>query len=125
MTTELHDTFAFLVATSALLVAAFFIPRNWERRFAQLVACALIGVILLTCVGGIGIVRFAHGLSVFISGVGLVAAGYFLPSLIAWRRNHRNLGSVMALNAMLGWTLIGWVAALVWSLYVERHPGVG
>ena len=80
MTTELHDTFALLVVTSALLVAAFFIPRNWERRFAQLGTCALIGAILLTCVGGIGIVRFAYGLSVIISGVGLVAArGIFFP----------------------------------------------
>jgi hypothetical protein len=118
------NTFALLVVTSALLISAFFIPRNWERRFAQLGACAIIGAILLTCVGGIGIVRFAYGVSVIISGVGLLAAGYFLPSIIAWRRNHRKLGWVIALNAMLGWTLIGWVAALVWSLYVERHPRV-
>lgn len=41
---------------------------------------------------------------------------YFLPSLIAGRRNHNNLNSLVALNILLGWTLIGWVAALIWSL---------
>jgi len=41
---------------------------------------------------------------------------YFTPALIARRRKHRSLWAVFALNLFLGWTFIGWVAALVWAL---------
>lgn len=41
---------------------------------------------------------------------------YFLPTYEAWARKHSNLAALAALNAFLGWTFIGWVAALVWAL---------
>lgn len=40
---------------------------------------------------------------------------YFLPAIIAARRHHRNKTPIFLLNLFLGWTLIGWVGALVWS----------
>lgn len=42
---------------------------------------------------------------------------YFLPSLIGARK--RNTNAIFALNLLLGWTVIGWIAALVWALTVE------
>lgn len=44
---------------------------------------------------------------------------YFAPSIRAARAHKRNLGAIFALNLFLGWTLIGWVVALVWALTVE------
>jgi len=41
---------------------------------------------------------------------------YFLPALEAHRRNHRNAVAICALNALLGWTILGWIVALVWAL---------
>jgi hypothetical protein len=43
---------------------------------------------------------------------------YFVPSLVAFRHKHRhhNAVAILALNPLLGWTLLGWVAALVWAL---------
>jgi hypothetical protein len=41
---------------------------------------------------------------------------YILPSIIAATRGHRNGMAICALNLLLGWTLVGWVAALIWSL---------
>jgi cell division protein FtsW (lipid II flippase) len=41
---------------------------------------------------------------------------YMLPSLIAFARGHNNLGAIFMLNLLLGWTFVGWAAALVWSL---------
>lgn len=41
---------------------------------------------------------------------------YFVPSAIAIMRKHNNLVGILALNFLLGWTLLGWVGALVWSL---------
>ncbi len=40
---------------------------------------------------------------------------YMLPAFIAGYRSHRNTGAVAILNVLLGWTGLGWVAALAWS----------
>lgn len=39
---------------------------------------------------------------------------YFIPSILGW--NKRNSGAIIILNLLLGWTLIGWVVALIWAL---------
>lgn len=44
------------------------------------------------------------------------AAIYFLPAFVASQRNHRNAGAIFILNLFLGWTFLGWVIALIWSL---------
>jgi uncharacterized membrane protein len=41
---------------------------------------------------------------------------YFAPTLIAAMRHTRRVGEIFALNLLLGWTILGWLAALVWSL---------
>jgi hypothetical protein len=41
---------------------------------------------------------------------------YFLPTIIAVARSKRDIGAILVLNLFLGWTLIGWVIALVWAL---------
>jgi hypothetical protein len=45
---------------------------------------------------------------------------YFLPALIATAREHHNAGAVFALNLLLGWTLLGWIGAIVWAF---TRPG--
>lgn len=42
---------------------------------------------------------------------------YFLPSLAAWGK--RNWGAISLLNLLLGWTLIGWIVALMWGWAME------
>ena len=46
----------------------------------------------------------------------ILSLGYFLPAMIAWTNSRRNTSAIFALNIFLGWTLIGWVVALVWAL---------
>ena len=41
---------------------------------------------------------------------------YLLPTLIAAARYTQNRIAIFNLNLLLGWTLIGWVVALFWSL---------
>jgi len=41
---------------------------------------------------------------------------YFAPTITAEQRGHMSSGAIFALNLFLGWTFLGWVAALVWSL---------
>jgi hypothetical protein len=44
---------------------------------------------------------------------------YFLPSIVALARSKRDIVSIVLLNFFLGWTLIGWVIALVWAFKVD------
>jgi hypothetical protein len=47
----------------------------------------------------------------------LIAFGlfYFLPSLLAAVRKHRYMNGIFLLNIFLGWTVFGWIIALVWA----------
>ncbi|MDD4874041.1 MAG: superinfection immunity protein [Dehalococcoidales bacterium] len=46
----------------------------------------------------------------------LSLALYFLPTIIAIIRKKRNALAIFMLNFFLGWTFIGWVVSLVWSV---------
>lgn len=48
--------------------------------------------------------------------------GYFLPALVAAWRLHHQTKAIVALNLLLGWTFIGWAAALIWALTVVKPP---
>lgn len=39
----------------------------------------------------------------------------FLPTLIALLRGHHNTFAIFLTNLLLGWTVIGWLIALIWS----------
>ena len=41
---------------------------------------------------------------------------YFLPTIIALLRRSRSTAGIFVLNFFLGWTFIGWIAALIWSV---------
>ncbi len=41
---------------------------------------------------------------------------YFAPALIAGHLKHRQFTGILLLNMLLGWTFIGWVAALIWAV---------
>ena len=56
---------------------------------------------------------------VFFHFFGLGFLLYFLPTIIGIARSKRDLLSIFLLNLFLGWTLIGWVVALVWAVKVE------
>lgn len=46
----------------------------------------------------------------------IIIIPYFVPTFIAYSRKKTNAGAIFALNLFLGWSLIGWVVALVWAL---------
>ena len=61
-----------------------------------------------------------HILSVFFLpffGFGFVI--YFLPTILAFARNKRDTSAILLLNLFLGWTMIGWVVALVWAVKAD------
>jgi hypothetical protein len=46
----------------------------------------------------------------------LIIATYFLPSFNAFSRKHPDRWPIFMLDLFLGWTIIGWVVSLVWSV---------
>ncbi len=51
-------------------------------------------------------------LTIILSLIGLVI--YFIPAWLAYGKNH--FDGIVILNIFLGWTLLGWVGALIWAV---------
>jgi drug/metabolite transporter (DMT)-like permease len=82
-------------------------------------AVVLIAAVVIagnTGFGGSGKLAFIPGAVVIIAA----AALYCVPSIIAWRRDMPGRDSVIVVNLLLGWTLIGWAVAL--AMAVRDRP---
>ena len=47
---------------------------------------------------------------------------YFLPTIVAGARAHVNTLAIFVLNLLLGWTLLFWLAALIWAFTANVKP---
>lgn len=45
----------------------------------------------------------------------ILIIAYFVPMFVAGARGHPQTGAIAILNIFLGWTILGWVGALVWA----------
>ncbi|MBQ1988288.1 MAG: superinfection immunity protein [Clostridia bacterium] len=61
----------------------------------------------------------SHSIELTIIGCLLI---YFFPSFIGWSRSHNNGIAIFILNLLLGWTILGWVCALIWSFTNSNKP---
>jgi hypothetical protein len=54
--------------------------------------------------------------------MGFILCGllYFLPSIIGHRKQA--FAGIFLVNLLLGWTVIGWIVALVWACTAEERP---
>lgn len=54
-------------------------------------------------------------------GLALIPFGviHFLPTIIAAFRGAQSIVGIFLLNFFLGWTVIGWVIALIWAITNE------
>jgi len=55
------------------------------------------------------IVSVIFGISVFL-----------LPTIVAVVGRKRNTTAILALNVLGGWTIVGWVVALVWAFVAQK-----
>lgn len=47
---------------------------------------------------------------------------YFLPAIIA--HNKRDFTAILLVNLFFGWTVIGWIVALIWACAADVKPPV-
>lgn len=44
---------------------------------------------------------------------------YFLPTIVATQRGKTNTAAILLVNLFFGWSIIGWIIALVWAVSVQ------
>ena len=54
-----------------------------------------------------------------------LVALYLAPALVARYRGHRQMLAITVLTVVGGWSLIGWVVALVWACTGDIDPDKG
>jgi hypothetical protein len=95
---------------------------NWKRAGDRVLigaGGALAGIAALAAFAALG------GTESALAGLLAIAIGvlvYLFPSLAARQRRVPNIGSVVVVNVLLGWTLIGWAVALAMALRDPRPP---
>jgi Superinfection immunity protein len=52
----------------------------------------------------------------------ILAVLWLLPTIVAVRRHVRHVGSIAVINIFLGWTFVGWVAALALATRTVESP---
>jgi len=68
-------------------------------------------VVAAGVVAGDSIDQILTGTAVLIAIMGV----YLCPTLVACGRRHRRAVTIFVFDLMWAWTLVGWVAALVWA----------
>lgn len=79
-----------------------------QKRPGTWLAVSVIAVSLLVgaAYGGNGAVILGTMFGLFV---------YLLPSFVAYQRWHSSRVAILILNVFLGWSIIGWLGALIWS----------
>lgn len=64
-----------------------------------------------------------EGYTILIVGGSILLTLYVLPIIVALYRRHHYTAAIVVINLLLGWTLLGWVAALAISVtpVIERR----
>lgn len=50
----------------------------------------------------------------------VAVAIYALPALLAWSMGSPQRIAITLVDLLLGWTIIGWIAALIWAVMSEN-----
>lgn len=79
-----------------------------QKRPGTWLAVSVIAVSLLVgaAYGGNGAVILGTMFGLFV---------YLLPAFVAYQRWHSSRVAILILNVFLGWSVIGWLGALIWS----------
>jgi hypothetical protein len=51
-----------------------------------------------------------------------IACFYLLPSIRAFQAKHAKRWRILLVNLLLGWTVVGWFATLIWATRKPAQP---
>lgn len=82
-------------------------------RYSMIAALLVVLLLLFVLLGGVAEAAAAFfGVPLLLTAI----AVYCLPAVIADRRDHPQRRALTLLNILAGWTVLGWVGALVWAV---------
>jgi len=61
-------------------------------------------------------------LAVMWIGTIIIFGMYSLPGYVALHRQHKKAMPIFLTNVFLGWTVIGWIGCLIWSVSDHVQP---
>ena len=76
----------------------------------------MLGGILLLCVF-LGVCAAGPAAMVLLPVLGFPL--YLLPGIVAMAGGKRGAAGIFILNLLLGWTILGWIIALIWALAAD------
>lgn len=90
----------------------------------KFIVLGLVAVIIVQAMVMMGFVKpvfsfsYSYATDMIIVSISVIAACfiYMIPTCVAASRRHRNTMAIAVLNLFFGWTLLGFVGCLVWSL---------
>jgi hypothetical protein len=50
-----------------------------------------------------------------VAGLVVAAVVYLLPAIVAHKRRHPQQLAITVLTVLLGWSVLGWIIAMVWA----------
>lgn len=92
-------------------------PRRIRLWVGYIIALLIVGFFAGICIAGV--TDTDNRWVALVLGF-LAAVVYFLPTLVAESHRHRNSSAIVLINFFFGWTILGWVGAMVWAIYRER-----
>jgi ABC-type transport system involved in cytochrome c biogenesis permease component len=54
----------------------------------------------------------------------IILLAYFMPTIIALLSKKKNTLAILTLNLLLGWTILGWIVALVWAVTKDSNTTI-
>jgi Superinfection immunity protein len=72
-----------------------------------------------------GVLEMDFMLTVVVAAVLITV--YFLPTIIAKKRDILHFGMLFTINLLLGWTAVGWFLCMLWGIFgqtVEAHKAI-
>src|SRR5579862_6111352 len=113
----------------ALVLARPLRPRKRRPRGTAAVASPFDLPLMKIKSAGLGLaydgIRESRSATMNDSGYILIVGAFFLywvPMIVSISRRHRSRLAIFVLNALLGWTVLGWIAALVWACTNDVEP---
>lgn len=105
---------------------------NWTNRdiriglmwmWGVVAGFLVIGMVTSGQVAVVGVLSALTSVLVATTAFVVLLLLYFAPALVAKFRRHRNFVAIAVLNLLVGWTLIGWIVLLGWSLLEQERGG--
>ena len=82
---------------------------------AKKIAKRILTMVAGAVVGSAAILTFVGVADPQVVLLTIAAVLFLIPTIVAARRHHKNAAPIFLVNILFGWSVLGWVAALVWS----------